>query len=172
MSGFFPAFGFCVFMAFEIDTIFAHIASVNFKWSSVLALAACCVFSHAVAGTSAAGRGVQILESNGSGVTISYVPTYTAPTSVDVNGKAYTRYNFDGASLPSKITAGEPELLERSIVLQFPGSQHNTIQIVNYEYEDIKNALVAPYPKYRNSGAAKNNKHAIAYTPVYEATGK
>ena len=91
-------------------------------------------------------KDVRVVSSDRTGVTVEYSPAYGAPSKFTFQGKEFNQYDFEKSVMGETRTPGAPELVSRSLLLKFPGESDNTIDIINAEYEDIPNILLAPVP--------------------------
>ena len=114
-----------------------------------------------------------ILQADGGGVTLEFIPVYRPLEKIDGGGVVYSRALFEGAISSDPKSAGQPDLPEYSVPIRLAGLYDNTIEVLKTEYQDVPNVLLAPVPKYRGVGkVGKNNRKEIEYAPVYERNGK
>ncbi|MBI4810170.1 MAG: hypothetical protein HY800_01745, partial [Ignavibacteriales bacterium] len=96
---------------------------------------------------------LHIIQSDGNGLLVEYTPEYDAPETFSINDSKVTRYTFNRYFNHSNQTIGTPEILMRSFTIRFPGLVGNTVEVVNIDYEEIPNVMLAPVPSYREGDA-------------------
>jgi hypothetical protein len=89
---------------------------------------------------------VRIVQSDGRGVVVEFVPAYQAPVPVVVDGTTYLRYDFGQSLSGRSVAPGEPDLRERAATVTLRGTQGNTVETVTTEFEEIPGVLLAPRP--------------------------
>ncbi len=94
-------------------------------------------------------KDIHILQSDASGIVVEYIPAFRPAEKIMVNGQAMIRYSFNGAVTESKQTSGSPEVLERSVLLRFPGTKGNSVELLHADYDDSANVRLAPVPFFR-----------------------
>jgi hypothetical protein len=99
----------------------------------------------------AKGQDVHVLQSDVRGVTIEYIPSYGLPISTTVAGRPFLRFDFEG-SVPiiASPLPGSPEVLARTEVVQCLSLDGNTVEVIQADYEDLPNVMLAPAPDWRD----------------------
>ncbi|MGA2623794.1 MAG: type IX secretion system sortase PorU [Bacteroidota bacterium] len=110
------------------------------------------VFGLTVAPMFGSNKDVRILQADASGITLEYVPIFTAASVIRSNGFEFTRYGIEGGVNAPHLIPGPPEIEVRSFLLRFPGARNNSVEIVTVEYENIPNVLLPPVPAGRSVG--------------------
>lgn len=100
------------------------------------------------ASTFAQPTDIKILQSTSEGVVVEYTPRYLTPEKFISNGNEFIRYHFANGKIVGPNIPGSPEMAVRSALLKFPGTQNNTIEIINLDYEEISNVTLAPVPYF------------------------
>ncbi|HTK80877.1 MAG TPA: type IX secretion system sortase PorU [Bacteroidota bacterium] len=92
-----------------------------------------------------AGRGVRVVQSDGSGVVVEFRPGYLAPEKIGVDGTVYDHYTFEGGRTNEVPKPGAPDLPSRAVTVRLPALTGATVEIVNADYEDLPQTLIAPF---------------------------
>jgi hypothetical protein len=104
---------------------------------------------------------VKIIQSDASGFVMEYHPQFSSTPSVVYDGKEYYNVLFEGAVLDESVGAGSPALYYRTVVVRFPGSKNNSLEIVNVGYEDLSNVLVSPVPELLEDSISLKKKYSL-----------
>jgi len=103
----------------------------------------------------------QIVHSDVNSLTIEFRPHYDEPQTKNINGMNCTRFTFNGYFSDANRKPGSPEVLLRSFTIRLPGIQNNTIEILNVDYEEIRNVILSPHPLYRASDMGLSPEYFI-----------
>ncbi len=95
---------------------------------------------------------VRVIQSEASGIVVEYIPIHQTPMEFTSEGYVFTRYHFESGVLHADHKPGAPDTRSRYISLRFPGTQNNTLEIINIEYEDIGNVLLSPVAHFNVNG--------------------
>ncbi|MBL0173853.1 MAG: type IX secretion system sortase PorU [Ignavibacteria bacterium] len=90
----------------------------------------------------------RVLMSDASGVTIEYRPQLRF-SSIAQGGSTFSLPDFDGAIELTPNDIGAPGLRYHAEVLALPGLTGNTVAVLQTEYEDRANILLAPIPSVK-----------------------
>lgn len=107
-------------------------------------------------------RDVQILQSDGRGITLEFKPEYFRPESLLVGMRTYTDYRFFRGASQGVEKVGHPNLKYRSFSVALPSEVDNSVEVIGAEYEDVRNIVVPPVPKLVRNGAG------IGVRQIYE----
>ncbi|MDH4071238.1 MAG: C25 family cysteine peptidase, partial [Ignavibacteria bacterium] len=112
-----------------------------------------CLFLVALLNPAFAGPGddqVRIIRSDQQSLVFEYTPRYHDPELIREGSTEFTRYDFDGSvrsADPSRT--GHPDLGFSLFTAAFPSETGHAIQILDAEYEEIQNVIIAPVPSLR-----------------------
>ena len=112
-----------------------------------------------------------VLSSNPNEVIVSVKPDYTFRSVTDEKtGASYERISFSGGSL-NGIAIGAPAAEWLSLALLAPSKEPARIQILSVEYEPVRNAALAPVPKwsFAKDEFKTPEEHYIQNTSLYQA---
>ncbi len=146
MSGCVQTFGFFVYGRdfYHISTMKARAAAISLVFISGALIAD--------------EKDARIVQSDGSGLVVEFVPSYRPVKTILVNGQPTAHYSFHGGISAAGETPGSPENPIRSILLRFKGLR-NSVEVLKTEYEDVPNVLLSPAPGFR--------KGDLDLVPVY-----
>ena len=115
-------------------------------------------------------KDIHILQSDASGIVVEYIPAFRPAEKIIVNGQTLLRYSFSGAVTEAKRPSGSPEFLERSVLLRFPGTRGNTVELLRADYDDSANVRLAPVPFYRKDETGPMAVYSVN-AAAYAASG-
>jgi hypothetical protein len=96
-------------------------------------------------------QGVTVLQSDSRGtIIIELRPTFFTPQKIMIDGTAYLQYKFDGGRDADVTVPGEPALPSLTVPLRVLSEEGNSIDILNADYEDIPQTLLAPRPDWQD----------------------
>ena len=101
---------------------------------------------------------VRVLRSDGNGVVVEYVPAFRTEIAETTKGVRYIRLHVAGGMGDENQLPGSPEIPVRVATIRLAGLMNNTIEILNVDYEDVQNVLLAP-----KAGLVKSD---IGLTPI------
>ncbi|MBI5476387.1 MAG: type IX secretion system sortase PorU [Ignavibacteriales bacterium] len=106
-----------------------------------------------------------IIDSDVSGCTVEYIPNYLAQETLFVDGTETVRLVFSGAIGSSQQKYGEPEIRFRSILIDLPGMEKNSVSVLQSEYEEIRNVNIppVPFPEINSNGLVSNYRLTQSY---------
>ncbi|MBI4548842.1 MAG: type IX secretion system sortase PorU [Ignavibacteriae bacterium] len=92
---------------------------------------------------------VKVRLSTAQELILEYYPVYQNPQQVISQGNEFTRYYFEGGRQEENQPQGSPEIFLRSLLLNFPGTSNNSVEVTTVDYEDIPNIMLVPVPMLR-----------------------
>jgi hypothetical protein len=110
------------------------------------------------------GQDVRILQYDNQGFVLQFIPDFVSPETLAVDGNQAIRFGFSNSIRSYDGLPGEPEALNRSVLIELPGRDGNTLTVVQSEYEDIPNVLIPPNPSPRKSD--------VGLTPEFHFTSE
>lgn len=87
-----------------------------------------------------------IINSNSQYIEIEFKPTGLRAKQINDNGQTLTVYEFSGMLGGGLNRSGSPDLLYRSFGVMLPSENGNTVQITDYEVNEIRGVDIAPIP--------------------------
>lgn len=94
---------------------------------------------------------VRLLESDGRGAVIEFIPRFDEPVKFTRDGHEFIRYGLLGGRLAEKPRPGAPELWMRPVLMRFHGMKDNSIEVMTADYDETPGVLLAPVPN-RHAG--------------------
>ncbi|MFA4922970.1 MAG: C25 family peptidase propeptide domain-containing protein, partial [Ignavibacteriaceae bacterium] len=97
---------------------------------------------------------IKVISSTTSSMVIEFTPQYQPIEKISVNNNEFTKISFLGASIENAVNFGEPEMLSKRISIGVPSEVGNTIQVLDYSFEEKSGQLLpVPFPKKQNGMA-------------------
>ncbi|MDP3682337.1 MAG: C25 family peptidase propeptide domain-containing protein, partial [Ignavibacteria bacterium] len=94
---------------------------------------------------------IKVISSTASSMVMEFTPHYEQIQKISVNGKEYSKVSFTGASVENSLSFGEPEIVAKRINIGVPSEVGNTIQVLDYSFEEKTGQLLpVPSPKKEN----------------------
>ncbi|HEV8539377.1 MAG TPA: type IX secretion system sortase PorU [Bacteroidota bacterium] len=94
-------------------------------------------------------KGVRLVESDGRGVVLEYRPVFLEPNKIMIDGIEYYQYRLEGGRETDATVPGTPSIPAFSSTLRLPSTSHNTVEVLNAEYEDVPGVMIAPVSDWR-----------------------
>ncbi len=94
-------------------------------------------------------KGIRVLSSDGSGIIVEFRPVYQLLNRIEIEKQVYLQYRFEGGRDIDIMTPGRPALQSFSTTLNLHSVSGATIEVLNIDFEDISNTLIAPYPDWQ-----------------------
>jgi hypothetical protein len=99
----------------------------------------------------ARGGNVTVIRSDARSLVFEYRPVYSPLRPVNSPEGDFVIQDFDDAvQAASSATVGSPDLRYRVIPVAFPALRGNSVRVLAADYEDVRDARVAPVPAIRS----------------------
>ncbi len=94
---------------------------------------------------------IKVISSTTSAMVIEFTPQYQPIEKISVNNNEFSKVSFIGASVENSMNFGEPEILAKRINIGVPSEIGNTIQVLDYSFEEKSGQLLpVPNPQKQN----------------------
>ncbi len=103
-----------------------------------------------------AANDTRILQSDANGIVLEFTPAYRAMSNFSINGKSFSRLDFEERINAVPYVPGSPELFMRSLTVMLKGKRGNTVEVLNADYEDISGVVLPPF-----ADAAEGNEGPV-----------
>ncbi|MBI1804026.1 MAG: type IX secretion system sortase PorU [Ignavibacteriae bacterium] len=94
---------------------------------------------------------IRVLQSDGHGVVVEYVPIFLSEVAETINGIRSIRHNVEGTIVDESQQPGSPGIPIRATTLKLAGMENNTIEPLNVDYEDVPGVMLASVPGMQKS---------------------
>lgn len=85
---------------------------------------------------------------------IEFTPQYQPGEKISINNNEFLKVSFSGASIENSMNFGESEILAKRINIGVPSEIGNTIQVLDYSFEEKSGQLLpVPFPTKQNGMA-------------------
>jgi len=97
---------------------------------------------------------VKVISSTTSSMVIEFTPQYQPVEKISVNKNEFLKVSFSGASIENSMNYGDPAILSKRINIGVPSEIGNTIQVLDYSFEEKSGQLLpVPFPTKQNGMA-------------------
>jgi len=94
---------------------------------------------------------LKVLSSTTSAMVIEFTPRYLPVEKVAADKNEFVKISFTGASTENSMNFGEPALLAKRFNIGVPSESGNTIQVLDYSFEETAGQLLpVPFPQNQN----------------------
>ncbi len=94
---------------------------------------------------------IKVISSTSSAMVIEFAPQYQPTEKISINNHEFSKVSFFGASVENSMNFGEPAILAKKINIGVPSEIGNTIQVLDYSYEEkFGQLLPVPFPVKQN----------------------
>jgi hypothetical protein len=94
---------------------------------------------------------IKVISSTSSSIVIEFTPQYQPIEKISANATEFSKVSFSGASVENPMNYGEPEILVKRISIGVPSETGNTIQVLDYTFEEKSGQLLpVPFPTKDN----------------------
>ena len=137
----------------------------------LLSVAACLPIAALQAnGASGIFSDVRVIESTAGGITLEFVPRYTAGEKILSEGKTFQTIEFRQNSRQSYADAGKPDIRFRTIAIGLPGRRNNRVSVLSSEFQNVAGLSLAPVPALspsQSNPAGKSYKQSASAFASY-----
>ena len=104
---------------------------------------------------------IRIVQSDAHGLLLEYSPKFLMSSKVKYRNGEAVRYQLEGGSPLPQQKPGEPELSVATFIIRFLGIHDNSVELVNVEYENEQNVLLAPEENAQEMNPAAYQRDAF-----------
>lgn len=107
---------------------------------------------------------IKVISSTASSMVIEFTPHYEQIEKISVNDREYSKVSFIGATVENSLSFGQPEVVSKRINIGVPAEVGNTIQVLDYSFEETTGLLLpVPSPKKENGMADFSYSTGVNY---------
>lgn len=97
---------------------------------------------------------LKVLSSDASSMIIEFTPLYQPIEKIITNGREFSKVSFSGAFVENSMNFGEPAILSKRINIGVPSEVGNTIQVLDYSFEETSGQLLPVASPKKENGIA------------------